>query len=213
MDEILIACSMLKDEIEMLKPNIEIDWMDKGLHTHPSILHQELKKRIEFHSDKKVIYLAYGLCGNALIGLSSKTSKIIIPKFDDCIRILMCHEGGLKPCVNIHSLYFTNGWVNSDRYIGNEMKDYIKRFGEEKGQYIKNTMLSGYKGLKLIDTGAFDKEACEQICKKTAKDFNLEYECVQGTTRVLAKLINKQIDDEFVVLDKGEALAFDHFCR
>ncbi|NTV90100.1 MAG: DUF1638 domain-containing protein, partial [Clostridiales bacterium] len=91
-ETVLIACSMLRSEIEKAMADSGLDvsviWLEKGLHDKPEKLRAALQEQIDGQQDKAVILLGYCLCGNAALGLQSEKATLVIPKFDDCIRML-----------------------------------------------------------------------------------------------------------------------------
>jgi hypothetical protein len=100
MRELVIACSMLEDEVQeamrQTGRELPILWMDRGLHEHPERLREELRSRIDSADDADVIMLTFALCGNALAGIGSQRAKLVLPKFDDCIHILTSREPGSR---------------------------------------------------------------------------------------------------------------------
>jgi hypothetical protein len=214
-NKVLIACSMLRDETEQAlaqtKTDIQIIWIDKGLHEYPQRLHNELQAKINENQYAKTILLAFCLCGNAVLGLRSEKATLIIPRFDDCIHMLMAREPEKKPEIDAASLYYTRGWLESERFILNDCQAYQKKYGPKKADFIIKTMLANYKGLKLIDTGAYDVAGCEERAKDAAQRLGLAFESVQGTGRILRNLFAGKYADEFVIVTPGETVESRHF--
>lgn len=206
----LFACSMLQDEIELAlaqtKTECKVVWIDSGLHEYPQRLRYELQTKIDENQDAQLVLLAFCLCGNAVMGLKSKKTTLVIPKFDDCIHMLLAHEPGAKPQVEASSLYYTKGWLESERFILNDFKAYQEKYGPKKAAFVINTMLANYKGLKLIDTGAYDVAACKEKAVEAANSLGLAFDLVQGTGRVLRDLFCAKYAGEFVVVAPGETV-------
>lgn len=212
---VLIACSMLRNEIEKAMKEcgvcMPVIWMEKGLHEKPAKLRQALQKQIDMQQNKSYILLGYCLCGNATIGLHSEKATLIIPKFDDCIRMLLSNTENSAPDVNNRCLYFTKGWIDSDKFIMKEKQQYTEKYGAQKSEYIMNLMLENYIGLRLIDTGMYKISDCLDEAKAAAEELHLDFDIVKGTIRVLNKLFRNKHDMEFCIIPRGATVSEDHF--
>lgn len=211
----LIACSMLRDEIELALAQTKLDckivWIDRGLHEYPKRLHAGLQAKIDENQDVQVILLAFCLCGNAVLGLRSEKTALIIPWFDDCIHMLMAHKPEAKPQIDAASLYYTRGWLESERFILSDFEAYREKYGPKKAAFIMETMLANYRGLKLIDTGAYDMAGCRDRAVNTAQRLGLAFETAKGTNRILRDLLAGKHAGEFVLVAPGETVEGRHF--
>ena len=145
---IIIACSMVDNEIRMAmeleKSDIPVVWMDKGLHDDPEKLRSALQEEILKYQDREWIALLYGLCGNGILGISSPMSKLIIPKYDDCIRmILSLNENGPIES-DPRCLYYTENWLDREDSLIMDTQKYTRKYGEKKGKKILKCMLGNY---------------------------------------------------------------------
>ena len=211
----VVACSMLKTEIEYIYEKYHLDypitWIEKGLHEYPEKLKSELEKQIPLYENKNFIILIYGMCGYAVMGLESAHAVLAVPKFDDCVRMLMCHQpGGPIPTKGNH-FYFTKEWTDSDKFILKELERYIEDYGEEDGRAVADMMIASYEAMDFIDDGTYDaKKLCETIRPKAQK-YHLDCHCVTGTTRVLEKILCGQWDDEILVVPPGGRIQMSDF--
>lgn len=64
-------------------------FMEPGLHENPEKLKDALQKMINQLSNVDFILLGYALCGNGLIGLTSKNATLVLPQYHDCIAMLL----------------------------------------------------------------------------------------------------------------------------
>ncbi len=206
---------MVRDELEKsiaeTGASTDIVWMEKGLHDRPEHLRRDLQAEIDAHQEYDVIVLAYGLCGNAVLGLVSPKARLVIPKFDDCIRMLRSVTQGGAPEVDCHCLYFTRGWIDSDKFILDEMRRYEDKYGDKKGARIIKSMLGNYKGVRLVDTGAYDAHEYTDALRENARYFDLDFEVVPGTRRVLKKLAAGTFDADFCIIESGQPVTQDDF--
>lgn len=209
MREIVIACSMLENEINHIlraeKLRCKIHWVERGLHQSPTLLNKKLRKIIaDFETEYDTIILCYGLCGNALRGLRSRHARMVAMRFDDCIHMLLRGSGK-----DYHCLYLTAGWIDSEKSIENEYAACIAKYGEEKSRRIYRMMLKEYKGIRLLDTGAYEVERYRERTKSLADTLELNYGDQVASIEVLRKLLLHQWDEDIVVVDPGEPLLFE----
>ena len=155
--------------------------------------------------------LMYGLCGNAVMELKAEHATLVIPKFDDCVRMLMCYEKGQLIPTRADRLYLTEEWTTSDKFLLNEFDSYIKTYGKKKGRMIAQMMMGNYSGIDMIDDGTYDACACADSIRDKAAEYDLECGCVKGTLRVLEKILLGQWDEEVVVKHPGEAVCLEDF--
>lgn len=207
--DFMIACGMVRDELELAMERTgnhpEILWLEKGLHDSPAKLHDVLQSEIDRAAQTHdEILLSLCLCGGAMDGIGSDRAKLVVPKFDDCVRMLLAVEPGVPSPADCHCLYFTQQWMDSDRYIMRDFASYREKYSPRQAKLICQTMLANYQGIRLIDTGAYPIDRWEAKAKQDAKSLHLEYGVQQGTVRVLEKLLRHQFDDEFLVAAPGE---------
>jgi len=206
MSRLIIACSMIEDEVNFVLREGRIQdpvrWLDRGLHEFPQRLRQVLQQAVD-ESGADEILLTQGLCGNALIGVGSDQATLVAPAFHDCTHMLLSASAGEPPAMDSRTLYFTDGWFRSERFITNEYEKCLRQYGQEQTEFIFEMMLKNYRSLTLIDTGAYD---CPAACRKgerAAQTLGLSFSVVQGTLRVLRKLFSGQWDQEFLILPPG----------
>lgn len=211
----VIACSMLKGEIEHVMREHHMDypvyWVEKGLHEFPEKLKRELVRLLPEYADKTYIILAYGMCGYAVFDLTSETSTLAIPCFDDCVRMLMSREKGAVIPTKSNYMYLTEEWINSDRFMFDTFEEYKETYGEEKAEMIIEMMIGNYEGVAIMDDGTFDADACYECMCSRAAEYDLTCKKVQGTLRVLEKLLKGEWDEEIVVKQPGEKVCMSDF--
>ncbi|MEL7610857.1 MAG: DUF1638 domain-containing protein [Bacillota bacterium] len=215
MTELVIACEMLEDEIrEAMRQtgrDLPISWIDRGLHEYPERLREMLLTRIKEAGDVDVIMLTFALCGGALSGIYSERAKLVIPLFDDCIHMLKSPCTGNRGEVDCRTLYFTGGWLKSERFI---YKDYLKcceRYGKKTAQRVYREILKNYRTFELMDTQSYALEAFLPQAETAADELKLTLETGTGSLRVLKKLFSGDWDEEFLVVQPGERITMEQF--
>ena len=212
---LLIACEMLRDELllamERTQVRPEIIWLEKGLHDRPERLRNVLQETIDAASKAyDTILLGVAYCGGALDGIRSGEARLAVPRFDDCIRMLLSTKPG-ESAADCRSMYFTRQWMISDCYIVREFEEYCRTYGERRGKRIIQAMIRNYRELRLLDSGAFDVPPYEAQLAEDAAALGLKHRVQTGSVRVLEKLLRQQFDDEFFVLPPGEVLTQRQF--
>lgn len=207
MSEIILACSMLENEIRLAmqetKCDIPILWIDRGLHEQPAHLSAELQSRID-SIEATDILLAFALCGNAIAGIKSERARLIVPRFDDCIHFLVSHTPGDRGnTVDCRTLYYTDGWFDSDLTLSNKYYECAARRGEKKAKLVYHSMLKEYRSVHLIDTKAYDMKKAQKKLQSVAELFELTPGIDMGTVRILEKLFSHDWDQEFCVVAPG----------
>ena len=99
MAEVLLSCEMLEDEMQLALQRtgvqMPIVWLDAGLHEYPAKLRASLREKIaELEQSYDTILLGFCLCGNAMDGVGASRARLVVPRFDDCIRMLMSRAQG-----------------------------------------------------------------------------------------------------------------------
>ncbi len=212
---VLIACSMLRRELEFLIRKHDLSlrtvWMEKGLHEYPQKCRESLQREIDACGEGEQVLLAYGLCGNATLGLHSGGRTLIIPKFDDCIRMLLAPDEPGEIPVDPRSLYFTEAWIDSEKFLFRDLDSYVDAYGEKRGMKIAGKMIGGYRRLCLIDSGDFYSAAAASRLREEAKKWGLEYGERAGSTRILEKLLLGKWDGEFCRIGPESTVDYSHF--
>lgn len=212
---LLIACEMLKDELQLAMERTqiapEILWIEKGLHDRPEQLRAVLQETIDAAAKTyRTILIGVAYCGGALDGICSREATLVIPRFDDCIRMLLSTKPG-ETEADCRCMYFTKQWMDSECYIVREFEGYCQTYGPRKGKRIIQAMIGNYRELRLLDSGAYEIPPYEARLAVDAASLGLKHSVQTGSIRVLEKLLQQQIDDEFLVLPPGKVLTQREF--
>ncbi|HAA90029.1 MAG: Uncharacterized protein XD63_0920 [Thermoanaerobacterales bacterium 50_218] len=216
----LVICESLAPEIEgIAPPDMEKRVMDFGLHNHPQKLNQKLRQVVaELDATQQfgVILLGYGLCSDGVVGLKSKTARIVVPRTDDCIAIFL---GSRELCQRERkkepgTFYLTKGWIEHKEdplsvYLGEH--ESTKKYDKKIAQWYAKEIMRNYKRIALIDTGAYDLRDYEDYARKTAEVFGLDFEIIPGSLEFLKKLLHGPWDEDFVVVEPGQEIIREMF--
>jgi len=214
MSNIIIACETLKDElnkaIRLTGCDYPVQWIDSKYHSDPDQLRKVLQEKIDSIEDKENILLAFGCCGNGLVGLKATTANLIIPRTDDCISMVLCKQG--QKFIRPKETYFlTKGWIEAPKSMAVEYERAIEKYGLERTRRLFKLMLKHYSRLMLIDTGAYDLNECMDKARDMAQVTGLELIIGDGDIWFLEKLLTGPYDDDFCFIPKGEEVKINHF--
>lgn len=157
------------------------------------------------------VLLALGFCGNALSGLSSRYLRLVFPRVDDCISLLL-NRGCVREEVprNPRHYYLTRGWFSHESSLKQAFGDWVERYGPERAARLRETMFAGYEQVNLIDTRAYDVEECLEQSRDVADELNLQHGIVEGSVQLLERLFRGERDSEIIVVPPEEAIGFNH---
>lgn len=212
METAIIACKTLENELqavmEALDCRLEVRWLESVLHNFPKQLNAQLQSALDSCAEFDTVLLAMSYCGNSLEGLRSGGLRLVVPRCDDCITLLL---GSVHRRQSISATYFmTEGWLNGDSNIWQEYQYCLQKYGEKRGRRIFSAMLAHYKNLALLDTGCFDKKAAQARLLPMAETLGLEYTCIEGTLGYLQDLLSGNWDaDRFLVVPPHTTISAD----
>lgn len=211
MKRVVVACTMMEDELHSVYKKIGCDlpvhWLERGYHNTPEKLRQVLQSEIDKLQEYDEILLAYGLCGNGTAGLVSEKATLVLPKFDDCINLMLCTGARVaRGLAKAGSIYLTRGWIQDEEAILQKQQEYVEEYGEETAQEILEMMYEHYEKIAVIDTGCYDLAPVQDYAKKAGEMLSLEPVTVAGSTGILEKLLKGQWDEDFIVQEPGQPL-------
>jgi len=211
----IIACAtVLEEMVPFIPPEMSYQVLDFGLHVNPGELKVSLQKAINNSSPSiKYIILGYGLCSQAIIGLKSDYSLLVVPKVDDCIAIFLGSKNAYRHQHENEpgTYYLTKGWLKTNGTPFDEFDSLNKKYGYDKASRIVNRLLKNYTRLAFIDTGLTDLEKYRAQARSIANRFGLRYENIPGSDVLVRKMIFGPWDDDFLIVKPGEPISFIDF--
>ena len=212
---LVMACATVIEEMQPLLPEgIAYQVFDFGLHIDPAKLRRNLQQTIDAVNEQyDTIILGYGLCSQAIIGIRANGCRLVAPRVDDCIAIFL---GSRTAYATQHraepgTYYLTKGWIEVGDSPFSEYEQNVQRYGERRAKWIYRAMMGNYKRLALINTGQYELEKYREYTQRTAKQFGLRYEEIEGSDTLVKKMLYGPWDDEFVVIEPGETFTLQQF--
>lgn len=197
-----------------LPEGMDYEVLDFGLHLVPGNLKEKLQEAIDAScSFYDTLLLGYGLCSMAVVGLRANGCRLVIPRVDDCIAIFLgskeAYQEQAKKAPG--SYYLTKGWIEVGDTPFDEYERLVTQYGQQRADRIMKIMLKHYTRLVYIDTGRGDKEIYIENAKKTAEQFNLNFEEIRGSNALVLKMIRGPWDDDFLVMEPGTTVTYQEF--
>ncbi|KJR48894.1 hypothetical protein UF75_0781 [Desulfosporosinus sp. I2] len=215
MSTIIVACQTIRDEVNLAISetgvNYPVLWVESGLHNFPDRLGQKIQKVIDRIENIETILLAFGYCGNSLLGIKSSRAQLVIPRVDDCISLLLgSYERRQNLYKEVGTYFLTKGWLENEQNLLSEYERCVARYGKDKALRVMKMMLNNYHRLMVINTQAYHFEDILIKTKGFADALGLTHEKIEGSTRFLKKLLLGPWDKEFVVIAPGEVITLEH---
>lgn len=209
----IIACSTIRDEVDALRGDIPVDYLEGFLHDTPDVLRDKIQERIDATPGDSTILLAYGRCSNGTAELKAGSHRLVLPACDDCISLLLGSRRAYMAEFNEHpgTYYYTRGWIEE---LEDPYREYLKvvpRMGEEKARMVAMMIMESYTRIAVVDTGTYDLEKAHAYVDTVSKFYDLPVVQLDGSLRLLEKLIRGPHDEEFIVVQPGDTLAEDVF--
>jgi hypothetical protein len=231
----VIACDVLRREISYLASRspcyVDVSFLSQGLHVTPDKLRVLLGEEIEkanqgfpyAHFGEKDYYdyiiLAYGLCDNSVIGLSSSGSPLVVPRAHDCITLLLGSKDRYSELFNKSpgTYWYSRGWIECSLQPGEtrykKTRDsYVEKFGEDNADYLMEMEQGWFKSYQrafFIDwEGLGNSEYYRAYTKKCAEYLKWKYDETQGSMLLMEKILSGIFDEEEVqIVPPGSLIA------
>lgn len=213
----LVACEVFRDEFEAVSPrDLPRTYLPQGLHRTPGKMPAAVQEILDgVPPGVEAIFLGYGLCSNGVVGVTSRTARLILPRVHDCIALLLGsrerYEAEVAACPGTY--YITPGWaLYGTTSLSSYRNEYLPRYGEETARYIAHELLKNYTRVALIDHGVGNLAAARAHAREMAEQFGLAYVELPGSLDYIRRLVQGPWDNhDFVVNPPGTAITASPF--
>ena len=219
----VIACDVFTREVchcvARSPHTVDLEFTPKGAHNEPEVLRAMLQERIDAAeaSDKQydAIALCLGICGNATIGLQSRSNPIILPRSHDCCALFLgSKERWQEHFGNNPSTPFSSGGYlehggeytreantySKEMGYGESFQDYVEKYGEDNARYIWKTLhpeeIPGSDG-RVVFIDVPECPSCDHLeaCRQRAERDGKEFIRIEGSIEWVRKLVYGEWDE------------------
>lgn len=214
---LVMACATVIEEmLPHLPEGMDHQVFDFGLHVNPDKLRTTLQEAVDAVSGQyDTVILGYGLCSQAVIGIKANGCRLVVPRVDDCIAIFLGSRTAYTTQCRAEpgTYYLTKGWIEVGDTPFSEYEQTVQRYGKARAERIYKIMMGNYKRLALINTGQYELEKYREYSRRTAEQFGLRYEEIEGADTLVKQMLLGPWDDDFVVLEPGETFTLQQFLK
>ena len=210
---VVIACETLKNELNLAMEQTGCEypviWIESGLHESPDKLRAHLQAVID-NLEPGTALLAFGFCGNSMVGLKTPRARLILPRAADCMPLFLGSVEKREQMGN-KTYFFTGGYLEAERNIVVEYGHYIERYDPETAAWLLKEMLKHYERLAVIITGAYEVSPVIQKIKPVAELLELPLETVQGDMGFFCELLSGPWPEErYLTVEPGGSITLEN---
>lgn len=209
----LITCDALTHLFEpMIGPDVTLVVLPISLHLKPEKLREHLIEEIrKIEEAGWNIVLGYGLCGRALEGVYSLKSRLIVPRVDDCIGVILGSRKRHKRILDEDAgcFFLEPSWIGTEVDIFAQCFKGLDKIPEEYRSEIVWMAIKNYSKLALLHHGKGTDSPATLDCKALAEQYNLSFMQYLSDLTLLERLVSGPWNkEEFVVAEPGEKIPF-----
>jgi len=231
----LIACNVFFREVcaeAALSPHVfDLEFTEKGEHDKPETLRALLQEKINAAAacgKYDAVLLAFGLCGNALSGISGGNIRLVIPRAHDCCTIFLGSKDRFTQYFRDNpSRPFTSAGyrergdssprtsdVHSAIGLNKTYEEYVELYGEENAQYLMETLAPAKNTGKETELFFINMPETAFLgyaeqCRAEAEAGGKTFTCVEGDRRLIRGLLRPSDgwnSADYLVIEPGEKI-------
>ena len=207
MSTVILACGSLERYVDLAQRNRGTDYpviyVDNKLHAEPERMKERLTEVLaEMDEEIDTVLVAMGYCGGSWEKVPHR-QKLVIPCVDDCVTLFLHTDD--RRCLNKKAsdhMYIFDKTTGDDNFsIPNICRKLFEEQGEYNGDIVFKSWFGPYHYLDIIDTGCYDcySESFVEYAQESADLIFAELNYVEGSNRVLEKLVGGDWDEQFLV--------------
>jgi len=236
----MLSCEVLARQIYYVaafSPHvIDIDLVDKGLHTEPDRLREELQRRLDAvpAGRYEAILLGYGLCSNSLAGLTCAHTPMVLPRAHDCITLYLgsaeryACEFRATPGTYWYTPDYMERNVSAGRWVAlgasttdadmdQVYREYVDKYGQENADYLMEVMgawQEHYSRAAYIETQEIALPDYTADVRAEAERRGWKFDKLAGSLVILRDLLEGRWDDErFLRIPPGQTIVPSYDAR
>ena len=216
----ILTCSSLQMYVDLaqqhMKTNYPVITIDRIYHVEPEQMKKVIQEELEQRKLKiDTLLVAMGFCGGAWDQVTALV-RTVIPRVDDCVSLLLATDDDYVPNrKETGHLYLYE--KDPEQFSATALlQDYGKASDEFRGmdkEFLFHMWFDQYHYLDIIDTGYNPcyEEAYVEKAQENADKIHATLDYVQGSNRILEKLVSGQWDDQFLIAEAGHLIRHADF--
>ncbi|MDR0525915.1 MAG: DUF1638 domain-containing protein [Spirochaetaceae bacterium] len=204
----IIACETLKPELTAVMQGRRepIAWVSEEKHRSIEDLRRAVQSAVDaIPPEYTTGLMAFGFCGNSLVGVGSRWQTLVLPRVADCVPLFLGSQAR-RDAYGPDVYFLTEGNMRSKGSVIAEFRRSVQKYGIEEGTEVMKEMFARYRAFTIIDTGVFDADGAARAVKPFAELLNMPVFVVSGNIRLLRKLVEGDWGDEFLITPPGEVI-------
>jgi hypothetical protein len=232
----LIACEVFYREaclcVATSPHRVDVEFTEKNAHEQSEKLRALVQSKIDAAEASEIGYeailLGFGLCGNGVLGVGAKKTRVVLPRAHDCCTIFLGSRQAFKdnfaenPSLPFSSVgYMERGgtWIHDASTIqvpglNKTYEEYVAKYGAENAKFIMETLTSSQETaltdakddrIVFVDTPELSHLGFAQKARAEAEAVGKKFVMLPGTIRLLHGLIHGDWNDEdYLILQPGQ---------
>lgn len=220
MKAVIITCSSLKLYVDAAQrsqnTSLETVVVDRLFHVKPEEMKKEIGREIDKLSPEiDTVLAAMGFCGGVWDHVSF-SKRVVIPRVDDCVSMLLHVDDAYHPNLKETGHMYLYEQNPADFSALSLMRDYSDMDAEFAGmdrEMLFHMWFDSYHFLDIIDTGMNDcySEQYVMAAQENADQIGAALDYVEGSNRILEKLVSGRWDEQFLVAEPGHLIRHGDF--
>lgn len=209
----------------------DLEFTEKGDHEKSEVLRRIIQEKVDSADSSgknyNAVLLAYGLCGNALAGISAGKTRLVIPRAHDCCTVFLgskrkfrehFSDNPSRPFSSAGYMERGDSHINTSEVhhalgLHKTYEEYAALYGEENARYIMETLSPAAetgkeKEIVFIDMPETSFLGYADKSRREAEEQGKEFILLPGDIRIIRRLLNGEWDpDDFLVLEPGKKIS------
>ncbi|MGI6094135.1 MAG: DUF1638 domain-containing protein [Lachnospiraceae bacterium] len=218
MSTIILACSSVKDYVneaqKTMHTSYPVQLIDRKYHMDPKKMQIQLITAIEkLDPEIDTVLVAMGFCGGSWDQVSFANRRIVIPRVDDCVSLMLHTDDEYHPNLKESTHLYMMEENPEDFSLKRAFEDCKKLFEGYDEDTLFHKLFDYYTQIDIVDTGLHDcySEKYATIAQENADLINAGLDYVQGSNRLLEKLVSGRWDEQFLVAEPGHLIRHGNF--
>lgn len=217
MQAVILGCGSLLSHIEAAQAKMQTSFpvveLDRKYHVEPRQMQQEILSKLQQLPEAvDTVLVAMGFCGGSWQGVRPGR-RLVMPRVDDCVTLLLHTDD--SPHFNLKQgrHFYLRDTDRGEHSLEAMQQSLREQHGAEQGEAIFRSWFAAYRDADIVDTGAYDSYAADFLAEaqRNADLAGCRLNHVPGSNLLLEKLVSGRWDEQFVVVEPGQAVELAMF--